>query len=138
MCTSFATGDLRWPMPNPAGGGLPNPQAYETSMPGVVVDKVTGLTWKQVAGPARYTQEQAIAYCAGLGEGWRLPTLIELVSIVDVMQSPSVDPAAFPGTVPEEHWTATGSAGSAWYVDLENGLSNFDAPTRMGSARCVR
>ena len=31
----------RWPMPNPTTAGLPNPQSYDTTTPGVVVDNVT-------------------------------------------------------------------------------------------------
>jgi hypothetical protein len=122
-----------WPMPNPAASGLPNPASYDTGAPGVVVDRVTGLAWQRDVGASTYVWADALAACAalsldGTGSGaWRLPSLLELVSIVDFTQaSPAVDPDAFPSTPADSFWTSTpvaGSAGDAWYVNFSTGFS---------------
>jgi hypothetical protein len=141
---TFATGDLQWPVPNAPGQGLPNPQQYDTSTPGVVVDKVTGLTWQQLVSTSTYTQAQAQAYCSGLGNGWRLPTIIELVSIVDVTQFlPSIDKAAFPDTPAIGFWSSTPLSGNpayGWFVVFDDGVTaNGDAmSTSLNGVRCVR
>jgi hypothetical protein len=88
-----------WPMPNPADSGFPNPASYDTSVSGVVRDQVTGLTWQQsdVASNAASIGEAA-SYCAALRlagyDDWRLPSRVEVWSIVDFMSSnPALDPA---------------------------------------------
>src|SRR5688572_23050997 len=87
-------------MPNPASANLPHPAAYDTSVPGVVSDQVTGLMWqRQVTGHASASTgctvnltglvlcpwRYAVAHCTesrlgGHGD-WRLPTIIELISL---------------------------------------------------------
>jgi hypothetical protein len=138
-----------WPMPNPAGLGLPNAALYDAADPDVVKDKVTGLTWEKDVDPARYLWDgtggpgSVQAYCAGLakaGGGWRLPTQIELYSLVDFTRTnPAIDPA-FPGTPSTYFWSATadeGRAGSAWYVDFGFGTS-YAGPRNAFRVRCVR
>jgi hypothetical protein len=118
------TASPAWPMPNPPASGLPNPASYDTSAPGVVVDRVTGLAWQRDVGAGTYLWSEALSACAG---DWRLPTLLELVSVVDFTQaSPAVDPDAFPSTPADSFWTSTpvaGSAGDAWYVNFSTGFS---------------
>ena len=75
-------------MPNAldAPGDLPNRASY-TRNPAArtVTDNVTGLTWEAEVDPTTvYPQADAIMHCqAKPGGGWRLPTRIELVSLVD-------------------------------------------------------
>ena len=138
-----------WPMPNPASAGLPNPASYDTSTPGVVRDEVTGLLWQQIVDPGTYTWDQATAYCEGLmlagHSDWRVPTRIELVSLVDYTVAPpgpTIDIIAFPNTPSNLFWTssawASGNPGGWWYVNFVDG----DASTIVGSftsrVRCVR
>jgi hypothetical protein len=90
-----------WPMPNAPSSGLPHPQSYDTSVAGTAVDRVTGLMWQRDAytvstaanGNGAQIFGQADAYCAELGlagfHDWRVPSRIELVSLVDF----TVDPA---------------------------------------------
>ena len=85
-----------WPMPNgPADvtAGAPNPESYTDNGDGTVTDNVTGLMWQQ-AEPAIgniETWDNAVAHCQSLTlaghSDWRLPSRIELVSIVDLGQS---------------------------------------------------
>jgi hypothetical protein len=140
---TFAPGELHWPMPNTPG--LPNPPQYDTSTAGVVVDKVTGLTWQQPISAATYTQAQAVSYCASLGAGWRLPTRIELTSLIDFtvvippQTNSTIDATAFPGTPLAPFWTssaAVGNPGFFWDVDFSNAGTGFSSG--MARARCVR
>ena len=117
-----------------------------------VRDVVTGLTWQRnlpetyTGCVATCTWDKAKAYCDSLvlegSDDWRLPTMIELVSILDdnaVM--PSIDAAAFPNTPSDNFWSAspnTGNSGQAWGV----GFAAFQILARAKSdslkVRCVR
>src|SRR5690606_19349243 len=70
-----------WPAPPVA----PPASQYQVQN-GVVLDTLTGLEWQQeVQNIATYWPDAA-PYCNALaldGGGWRLPTLIELLSLVD-------------------------------------------------------
>ena len=118
----------RWKMPNPAATKLPNPSSYDTSTPGIVRDKVTGLTWQQSIDPKKYTWADAGLYCANLGlagGGWRVPTRVELYSLLDHTQvSSAIDPVAFPNTTADVFWTASPVATNpqnAWTIYLKVG-----------------
>ena len=55
--------------------------------------------------------------CAALGDGWRLPTRIELLSLVDDTRSePAIDVARFPDTQSAAYWTATPLASDSSYA----------------------
>src|SRR5258708_11955685 len=133
-------------MPNPASSGLPNPATYDTSIAGTVFDRLTGLMWQRSAGSTPSSQAAATAACTASRLGgyadWRLPTVLELVSIVDYTAiSPSIDSAAFPGTTANLFWTFTALAGrphEAWYVNFIQGGTNVVDPTDFNLSRCVR
>jgi hypothetical protein len=141
-----------WPMPNPASAGLPNPASYTDQGNGTVKDTVTGLIWQQaVAKTQAYTWTGAQAYCQSLtlaGLTWRLPTRIELLSIVDFTRtSPAIDTTAFTNT-PGAMYTWTNSpwvvsqiatkAQLSWIVNFYEGLtSNAGDRTATEYARCV-
>ncbi|WP_437562769.1 DUF1566 domain-containing protein [Sorangium sp. So ce542] len=144
-----------WPMPNPAGSGLPNPASYSELGGGVVRDDVTCLEWQQSPPSEAYTWEQAIRYCDELTLGgasdWRLPTRIEMTSIVDFSQSPAIDKTAFPGARGGFHKTSSdwiltirqAGAGAgrdyAWAFNLSDGIvSNATSKATAASLRCVR
>jgi len=60
---------------------------------GTVYDTKSKLTWQQTVSSATYSWVAAKTYCAGVGAslggtGWRLPTIKELQSIVDLTQRP--------------------------------------------------
>ncbi len=92
-------------------------------------DNVTGLTWEAQAGSALHTWDAAAANTAALcgHADWRLPTLQELETLVDLGQGgpePRIDPAHFPATAPAPYWTATPFAGDtaqAWALDFATG-----------------
>jgi hypothetical protein len=140
-----------WPMPNPAAdvaNGAPNPASYTINADGTVTDKVTGLMWQQ--GTQSDTWAQASSDCRALRTGgytdWRLPTKIELVSIVDYdLASDNVnaliDPTAFPSTPAVDFWSSTQAAdtpGSAWVVHFANGAVITVDTSFSNKFRCVR
>jgi hypothetical protein len=102
--------------------------------------------WQEVADQSGYTQSQAQTYCAGLTLAgycdWRLPTRIELVSIVDFTQSgPAIDRSAFPNTPSGAFWTSSPGPGvppHAWLVEFGDGVTTHDVATDLLSVRCVR
>lgn len=123
-----------------------SPPARYSVVSGTVLDVATGLGWQQATSTAQMTWTAAQSYCATLsldGSGWRLPTLGELVTLIDVTQTmPAIDAAAFPGTQAKAYWSATPQAaasGSAWAVQFYDGNTNpFSVATTMNYARCVR
>ena len=153
--------DCGFTMPNPATAGLPNPASYKDNGDGSVTDNVTGLIWEKSpsptsaqctgAGPATVnfsavtcTQPQAAAYCTNKGSGWRLPTRLELVSLVDStvgFVGPAINQAAFPGTPNDAFWTSSPLAGvpsNAWYVEFGAGDTGSLYVTGTSRVRCVR
>jgi hypothetical protein len=133
-------------IPNPPSSGLPNPAMYDTAITGTVFDRMTGLMWQRSASGTTYTNAAAAAACKGSKVGgymdWRLPTVLELVSIVDyTATSPSVDTAVFSGTSSNLYWTSSLLASrpsNAWYVSFAQGSTNFVDATTYSLARCVR
>lgn len=110
-----------------------------------VRDERTGLTWQREA-PKQTSWNDAKTYCETLIlEGtakWRLPTRIELSSIVDYTRaSPAIDIDTFPGKNDDAFWSATPKAGSdtdAWYVSFDSGNVDISERTKELRVRCVR
>jgi hypothetical protein len=116
---------------------------------GTVYDTRSKLTWQKTVSSTVYTWADAKTYCAGLGTslggtGWRLPTLKELYSIVDLSRSvaPYIDPNAFPSTPSTAFWSASPVAcprSNAWRVNFRNGNTDLDSYMfDTGNVRCVR
>src|SRR5262249_7856188 len=96
-------------LPDAGTVALPHPKIYDTySIAGVVIDQVTGLHWQRAVelggdgGTRTLSWTDAQTYCANLalaGGGWRVPTKIELLSIVDYTKNqPAINPTPFPAT----------------------------------------
>lgn len=109
-----------------------------------VHDSKTGLTWQRAVPDQRMTWAEAKEYAAALdldGGGWRLPTVQELVGIVDYCRrNPAIDEAAFPDTPLEWFWTnvpVAGDAGGAWYVGFDYGyVYDYDVGYRSRVRYC--
>ena len=125
------------------------PLGRYTVQTAIVRDNRTNLTWQRTLDGTMVTAAGAQSHCAGLqleGGGFRLPTVHELRTILDVTRaSPAIDPIAFPGTPPASFWTSTpyvvaDDRGSnlIWYVDFGDGGSWGQPPTGMLRVRCVR
>jgi hypothetical protein len=107
-----------------------------------VHDASTGLTWQQTLDPRSFNWSEAGIYCAGLGNGFRLPSVKELEIIVDdTRQFPSIDMTAFPNTPSEYFWTSSRWSGlptTAWVVGFNYADSNGYVDTMPLRVRCVR
>lgn len=127
-----------------AGAGAP-PGRYTVGAD-TVLDTKTTLTWQRNAPVATYTWPDAGTYCAGLslsGPGWRLPTVKELESLVDVRAAvaPTID-GAFSPSPSAWFWSSSpsvGSSGSVWVVGFALGHTSFGGDTtNLLHLRCVR
>jgi hypothetical protein len=144
-----------WPMPNSvddddAGapeGNTPNPEHYRDNLDGTVVDDVTKLMWQANAPMTTFAWADAVAFCGKLNlvghHDWRLPTLIELVSIEDYGASnPGMNPNFFNQAPSSVFWSSTPQAGVAaiaWVLDVGLGFSYpLDTSQPTVAARCVR
>jgi hypothetical protein len=106
----------QWPMPNPnapiapdSAVLLPNPMAYAPGQ--TVFDQVTHLTW-EASGVQVANYAEAEWHCLGLPHAgfspWRVPTRIELVSLIDWTHVPTFDLDAFAYSVDADTGQATG------------------------------
>lgn len=120
-----------------------DPPAYETEG-GVVRDLVTGLEWERDADPGSFDWWGARAHCAALafdGGGWRLPSRVELVSLLEFSRiTPTIDVDAFPTATSEFYWTSSPVpfANLAYGVRFELGFIYDHDPFGTGRVRCVR
>ncbi len=114
-----------WVMPNGAEAGLPNPARYAYApVPGTdggIADLVTGLVWRN-----GYSLADASGACP---YPWRVPSRIELVSILDTSQ-PTLSPTSILANPvftsilrAATYGTATdgGIASGPWTVDFAHG-----------------
>lgn len=153
VCPAWAD----WPMPSPqssidfpsdAPGNLPNPQSYDTTDPDVVVDRVTHLVWQRTASLDAMSWSDAVAYCAGLAlgarTGWRLPSRIELASLIDyafpASRAGNLDATVFADAYAGKVWSCTPGAANptiAWFIDFSSGATFTDVKEKLDHVRCV-
>lgn len=154
-----------WPMPDNSPGAAVRPDYSTTER--VVTDNVTQLRWQRVL-PKKYpgckgryplrgelqaigtgcTWEEAKAFCGQpeiekeLGPGrWRLPTKIELETLVDVSSTPAFDPL-FETYPTDFFWSASPFPNPdglklAWAVDFSEGYTYASGRYKAGRVRCV-
>lgn len=131
-----------WPLPpaSPANGD------YALTA-GTVLDEHTRLVWEREPPSAETTLDAARARCAALvvegQDAFRLPTRIELLSLVDYGRgAPAMNPLAFSAAQAGTYWTtsadATDAATKAWTVAFGSGTSSTAAATSTHRSRCVR
>jgi hypothetical protein len=133
------------------GARLPNPQSYDTTTSGVVVDNVTGLMWQHPFESQGRAWSDAKTYCSNLDlagyRDWRLPTKMELISIVDTSRrAPAINTTVFASTwrsYSSWFWTSTpmpSQAETVWFISglSGNGGANSQNIQDKLSVRCVR
>lgn len=121
-----------------------------------VTDRVTGLMWQRTATITFYNRAQAQIRCQGLRaaghDDWRVPSTIELVSIVDYDRfKSSIDAKAFPDSPLDVRndraplglfgtTTVAGTPLAGWLVNFSFGEISLDttAGDRGVYIRCVR
>ena len=142
-------------MPNPNGAG-PNAASYKDLGNGAVLDNVTCLTWEKAPQTMQGAWQANADHCASLSSSsfagyadWRLPTRVEMASIVDFSRKgDAINTTALPGepsgyyrTASDWYETITGqnTSGFAWIYGMSSGFtSNAYAKTSNAYVRCVR
>jgi len=80
------------------------------------------LEWQEEDDGIQRTWDEAVEYANGLGNGWRLPTIEELISIIDFN---TCNPACkIKDCISSYYWSSSPDAydsNRAWYVDFHYG-----------------
>jgi hypothetical protein len=101
--------------------------------------KVGELEWQAEVPEQCMTRQEAEDYAASLGDGWRLPTRTELLTLVDDTRC---DPACVFTDCPSDwFWASTpwaGSSSGAWVVNFSNGVAVNGGVGDGYRVRCVR
>ncbi len=107
----------------------------------VVVDGK--VEWQRVLTDGKGVKDLAAAtkHCSKLklqGKGWRVPTLDELMSLVEKEIVPTIDKGAFPDT-PLRHFmtSSMGEGGKPWLVNFHYGNKSPETLDLL-RVRCVR
>jgi Protein of unknown function (DUF1566) len=109
--------------PNAQGDVL---HRYDTSEQGSVLDRMTGLRWERNVDQAKFSPGQAVPVCASHGAGWRMPTVKELATLLDLEHgAPWIVEPLVNDTPLGQYWSTvpntTGTISGKWGVDFENG-----------------
>jgi hypothetical protein len=113
-----------WLMPNDTNEvahAAPNLQTLVDNLDGTVTDRVTGLMWEQAFHSSEFADDTVCPTSVSTGgyTDWRMPTIIELISLADFSKSqPFFDTAVFPLANVGPFWSRTvrEGFGSAHYI----------------------
>ena len=113
-----------------------------------VRDNNTGLVWEKAPDTTVRSWGDSTFYCinknVGGTRGWRLPSVAELVSLIDPsLPAPFVPVSVFTGAQLDVYWSATTSAdfpADAWYMDFSNSNGGVHGNLKpdLSLAWCVR
>jgi hypothetical protein len=120
----------------------------EGDLSGTVLDRETGLVWQQSPDVHPWTWAEAVQLCHGTHGGWRLgfhlPTVEQLLTLVEKKYSDAILPEGHPFTVVADYyWTSTtfpGDVTRAIMVSFDegDGYPVYNAKTATYRAWCVR
>ena len=122
-----------------------NPLSYTDNGDGTVTDNNTGLIWHKLDDDVDKTWDEAVSYCAdppfGESSDWRLPTIQELVNILDhSTYNPAIN-TVFSENDSSLFHSSTEKAGEnndSWFVHFRYGMTAYYAKTSKASVYCVR
>ncbi len=113
-----------------------------------VLDQDTGLLWERSPSTARMDWKAARSSCLnkaiGGQRGWRLPSIVELTSLLDpsVQDSEAMLPAGHPflNNPAGFYWSASadGESSKAWHLHLSNGHVHMTGKASAFKVWCVR
>jgi len=130
-------------------------RGYYDNGNGTVTDTATGLLWQKCSrgqnndaicsGSATMdTWSASASYCSSLnliGLSWRLPTILELSTLVfyGTSSSPVINNLLFPNTISDRYWSSTSSSNStsSWRISFTFGLMATDTNSSNNYTRCV-
>ena len=141
----------------PCGAGTEGQRFVVYASEEEVCDNTTGLRWQQepgseiVVGDGASCNEgatcafwqDAVDYCAALGDGSRLPEVKKLISLVDYGESFPALPHRHPFEEVQSarYWSATSvvqDSTSAWFVNFLEGDVGKNVKVSSNRAWCVR
>jgi hypothetical protein len=111
----------------------------------VVIDKNTKLMWQDTKDINQDNIIDAVSYCNKLSlnsfDDWRLPSVEELISIVDDTKYNSSIENKFKNTKSNYYWSNTNyvnTKSDKWIVSFKDGHSKGSAWSNSYYVRCVR
>ena len=107
---------------------------------GTVAQRDAGLVWQKLDSREGLDWAQAASYCAQFGAGWRLPTVDELVRLIDKSGPEGNKIAQGFVNSGSEFWSASlfESGPYAWGVYFFVGSTGYDQKSSKNRARCVK
>lgn len=106
------------------------------------IDTASKLEWEIDCLDKPLSWDHAMEYEEKSDNGWRLPTVKELISIVDYdVFHPAINQTRFPGTKPMRYWSCDTYAINnvyAWYVTFFDGSLDFEYKYKKAYLRLVR
>lgn len=118
-----------------------------TSNDRYITDRFTKLKWQRAALSGTF--EEAVQTCGAPDPAMRLPSLKELLTLVDedphreydesnqAVSLRFIDRRAFPRTPPDEFWTSSVDHDRVWTVDFGTGTTRNAKPSDVRWFRCV-
>lgn len=136
------------PVTASAGNGATRPGHYVDNGGDTVYDNDTKLLWQQTTGTDIYPMGQGVMSCINRGPGWRMPSVSELLTLVDPTRSnPAMDPVLFPLPQPNDivnddcYWTSSSIApmGYPFAVNFSDGSTGtYTSGDQECHVRCVQ
>jgi len=112
------------------------------------IDEKTGLIWQDNTEISQndLNYNDALKYCKNLKvdgfSDWRLPSIREMYSIVDLSQKRPALKNGFEIRDDGRYWTSTlfskNPKGEAWYISMRYGEAEAYNKSRVYHVRCVR
>lgn len=135
---------LRWDTNNPSASRFTVLTEFNNA---AVRDNNTGLVWEQSPvtpspGPTwNDARLQCIERNVGGTRGWRLPSVVELASVIDPSLPAPYIPAVFTGVQLAPYWSATANAvgtSTALSVNFDDGHVGMSSKSSSNAIWCVR
>ena len=113
----------------------------------IVIDLKKNLMWQDDIEATQYTETWGMAkeYCKSLTlsgyTDWKLPTIKELQTIVNIKKKGLAIDAQFKYTQPSSYWSNTQDITNrsyAWYVGFKTGATFKDSKDYECYVRCIR
>jgi len=102
-------------------------------------DPDTGLIWEKQGSEKTMSWYEALEYAETLGDNWRLPTIQELITLVDITK---INPACkIINTHSSGYWSSSTFAGDtydAWCVYFGYGYVSYYSKNNNRYVRCIK